>query len=116
DLFADHGVAIGRDDADLGNLVIARHRLGAGLDVLDHLADGEIGAALEVHRVHAGRDRLHAFAHDGLGQHGGGGGAVAGGVVGLRGHFAHHLCAHVLELVLQLDLLGDGNAVLGDAG
>ena len=34
---------------------------------------------------------------------------------GLRGDFAHHLRAHVLELVLEFDLLGDGDAVLGDA-
>ncbi len=27
----------------------------------------------------------------------------------------HHLRAHVLKLVLKLDLLGDGDAVLGDA-
>ncbi len=40
---------------------------------------------------------------------------VAGGVVGLGGDFAHHLRAHVLEFVLELDLLGDGDAVLGDA-
>ena len=33
----------------------------------------------------------------------------------LRGDFAHHLRAHVLELVGQLDFLGDGHAVLGDA-
>ena len=32
----------------------------------------------------------------------------------LRGDLAHHLRAHVLELVLELDLLGDGDAVLGD--
>jgi hypothetical protein len=38
-----------------------------------------------------------------------------GDVVGLRGHFAHHLGAHVLELVVQLDFLGDRHAVLGDA-
>ena len=30
-------------------------------------------------------------------------------------HLAHHLGAHVLELVGELDLLGDGDAVLGDA-
>jgi hypothetical protein len=77
--------------------------------------DGQVDAALQVHRVHAGGNRLHAFAHDGLGQHGGGGGAVAGDVVGLGGDFAHHLRAHVLELVLQFDFLGDGHAVLGDA-
>ncbi len=45
----------------------------------------------------------------------GGGGAVAGHVVGLLGDLAHHLRAHVLELVLELDLLGDGDAVLGRA-
>ena len=33
----------------------------------------------------------------------------------LRGDFAHHLRAHVLELVGELDVLGDGHAVLGDA-
>ena len=49
------------------------------------------------------------------GENGGGGGAVTGEVGGLRGDFAHHLRAHVLELVLELDLLGDGDAVLGDA-
>src|SRR5664279_848140 len=27
-----------------------------------------------------------------------------------------HLCAHVLELVLELDFLGDRHTVLGDAG
>ena len=33
----------------------------------------------------------------------------------LRGDLAHHLRAHVLELVGKLDFLGDGHAVLGDA-
>ena len=98
--------AISSDDFDL---------LGALLDVLDDRGDGDVDAALEVHRVHAGGDRLGAFADDRLGEHGRGGGAVAGDVVGLRGDFAHHLGAHVLELVVELDLLGDGDAVLGDA-
>ena len=49
------------------------------------------------------------------GEHRRGGGAVAGDVAGLRGDLAHHLGAHVLELVGELDLLGDGDAVLGDA-
>ena len=49
------------------------------------------------------------------GEHGRGGGAVAGEVIGLLRDFAHHLRAHVLELVFELDLLGDGDAVLGDA-
>ena len=85
------------------------------LQLLDHGFDREVDAALEVHRVHAGGNRLGAFLDDRLGEHGRGGGAVTGEVRGLRGDFAHHLGAHVLELVFELDLLGDGDAVLGDA-
>ena len=33
----------------------------------------------------------------------------------LGGDLAHHLRAHVLELVVELDFLGDSDAVLGDA-
>ena len=85
------------------------------LQLLDDVLDREVDAALEVHRVHAGGNRLGAFLDDRLGEHGRGGGAVTGEVRGLRGDFAHHLRAHVLELVFELDLLGDGDAVLGDA-
>ena len=112
---ADLMVAVRRDGADLGDLVVRGDLLGVGLEVLDDRLDGEVDAALEVHRVHAGGDRLGAFLHDRLGEHGGGGGAVAGDVGGLGGDLAHHLRAHVLELVLKLDFLGDGDAVLGDA-
>ena len=52
----------------------------------------------------------------GLCQQGGGGGAVACHVVGLGGHLAHQLRAHVLKRIVQLDLLGDGHAVVGDQG
>ena len=72
-------------------------------------------AALQVHRVHAGGNRLGAFAHDRLGEHGRRGGAVASDIIGLGGDFAHHLGAHVLELVLKLDFLRDRHAVLGGA-
>ena len=112
---ADCGVAIGGDGADLGDFLGGLNLLGARLDVLHDGENGEIDAALEVHRVHAGGNRFGALADDRGGEHGRGGGAVAGEVVGLRGHLAHHLGAHVLELVGELDLLGDGDAVLGDA-
>src|SRR6185312_9607896 len=75
------------------------HALVANL--LDRLG-GEIDATLQVHRVHAGSNRLRAFANDRLRQHGRGGGAVTGEVGRLRGDFAHHLRAHVLELVFEL--------------
>ena len=49
-----------------------------------------------------------------LGEHGGRGGAVTGDVVGLGGDFLDELGAHVLERVLELDLLGDRHTVVGD--
>ena len=97
-----HG-AIGGDHADLGDLFAARDVLRTALEVFNDLGHGEIDAALEVHRVHARGDRLHAFGHDRLCQHGGSGGAVTGGVVRLRCDFLDHLRAHVLELVLEFD-------------
>ncbi len=71
-------------------------------------------AALDQHRIHAGGGVLQAFAVDRLGQHDGGGRAVAGHVAGLAGDHVHELGAHVLEGLRQLDLLGDRHAVLGD--
>ena len=108
-------VAVGRDGADLGDFLGSLDLLGVLGEVGDDVGHGEVDAALQVHRVHAGGNRLVAFLDDRLGEHGRGGGAVAGDVVGLRGDLAHHLRAHVLELVGKLDLLGDGDAVLGDA-
>ena len=115
DHVADRLVAVGGDGADLGDLLGGLHFLGAALDVLDHRRHRDVDAALQVHRVHAGGDQLEALAHDRCGQDRRGRRAVAGAVVGLGGDFAHHLRAHVLELVLELDFLGHGDAVLGDA-
>src|SRR6266436_5056405 len=112
---ADFGVAIGRDGADLGDLLVRGDFLGVRLQVLHDRLDGEVNAALEVHRVHAGGDRLGTFPHDCVREDGRRGGAVAGEIRGLARDFAHHLGAHVLELVLKLDFLGDRHTVLGDA-
>ena len=114
-MLADLAVAIGRDGADLRHLVVGGELLRLGLQLGDHGVDGEIDAALDVHGIGAGRDRLGAFLDDRLGEHGGRRGAVARDVGGLGGDLAQHLRAHVLELVLELDLLGDGDAVLGHA-
>src|ERR1700735_5303848 len=84
------------------------------LDVLDHRGHRNVDAALEIHRVHAGGDKFEPFLHDRGRKHRSGRGAVAGEVRGLGGNLAKHLRAHVLELVFEFDLLGDGHAVLGD--
>ena len=115
ELGADLGVAVGRDGADLGDLVIGSDLLGLRLQLFDDGRNSLIDAAAQVHRVGAGSNRLGAFLDDRLGEHGGGGGAVAGEIGGLRGDLLEHLGAHVLELVLKLDFFGDGHAVLRDA-
>ena len=114
--FADRLVAIGRDGTDLGDLTARGDLLCLVLQLLDHGCDGEVNAALQIHRVGAGGDGLCPFAHDGVGEQGCGGGAIPSRVRSLRGDFTHHLGAHILELVLKLDLLRHRHAVLGDAG
>ncbi|MCC2664390.1 MAG: hypothetical protein K0S35_2312 [Geminicoccaceae bacterium] len=114
DHLADARIAVGGDGADLGDLGLGGDRARVLLDLLDHDPDRLVDAALEVHRVHTGGHRLGALAHDRLGEHGRGGGAVTGLVGGLARDLAQHLRAHVLEAVGELDLLGDGHPVLGD--
>ena len=75
---------------------------------------GLLDAALERHRVGAGGDVLQALVHDRLAQDGGGRRAVTGDVVGLGGDLLGELRADVLERVVQLDVLGDRHAVVGD--
>ena len=79
---------------------------------LDRLVD----APLQLHGVVAGCYQLCAFLVNRLGKNGGGGRSVAGDVGGLARHFFHHLGAHVLELVFQLDFFGDGDSVLRYGG
>src|SRR5438874_668496 len=113
---ADLGVAVGGDGADLGDFLVRGDLLGVLDEVGDHGFHRQSDTTLQVHRVHAGGNRLGAFTNDRSREHGCGGGAVAGGIRRLGSDFAHHLRAHILELVVELDLLGDGDAVLGDAG
>src|ERR1700730_8468031 len=101
---ADLGVAIGGDGADLGDFLVRGDLLGVLDEVGDHGVHCQVDTTLQVHRIHAGGNRLGAFPDDRRGQHGRGGGAVTGNVGGLRCHLAHHLRPHVLESVLELNL------------
>ena len=115
DLAADFFFAVGGNRADLCDFVAILDLACRAFDRLDNLGGGQIDPALEIHRVHPGSYSLETFANDGLGQNRGGGGAVAGFVVGAAGDFFHHLRAHVFELVLKFDFLGNRHTVFGDA-
>ena len=115
DELADRAVLRG-DGRDVGDLVLAVDRAGDLEQALADATDGLVDAALEVHRRAAGGDDLEALADHRLGQHGRGGGAVTGDVVGLGGDLLGELGAEVLVRVLELDLAGDGDTVVGDRG
>ena len=105
-------VGVGGNGANLGDFLVGRRGLRNLLELIDGGGNSLVDAALEVHRVHAGSNELHAFVNDRLGENRRGRRAVAGVVARLRGNFAHHRGAHVFELVLEFDFLGDGHAVL----
>ena len=86
----------------MGDFLVGRRRLADLAELFDGGGDGLVDAALEIHRVHAGGNELHAFVNDGLGENRGGRRAVAGVVARLGGDFTHHDGA---------DFLGDGHAV-----
>src|SRR5262249_19111825 len=87
---ADGLVIVGGNGAHLGNHVAAdrfgkavKKTLAAIAVFVDGPADvgnSALDAALEGHGIGAGSHRLHAVAIDGLGQNGGGGGAVTGNI------------------------------------
>src|SRR6201999_4180626 len=78
--------------------------------------DSGLDALLHAHRVGAGGHVAQALANHGPGQHGGGGGAVTGDVVGLLGDLLDQLGPDLLVRVLELDLLGDAHTIVGDGG
>ena len=114
DDLADVGVPVGRDGGNLRDFRAVADLLGNAGEFFDQDHDGLVDAALESRWVRTRRHVAETFLVDGLGEHGRGGGAVAGDVAGLAGDLTHELRAHVLVGVFQFDLLGDGHAVLGD--
>jgi hypothetical protein len=113
---ADRGVATGGDGRGGGDLLLGLDVLGLREQLLDDGSDGRLDAALEAHRVGAGGDVAQALADQRLGEDGGGRRAVTGDVVGLLRDLLDELGADLLVGVLEVDLLGDGDTVVGDRG
>ena len=102
------------DGGDGGHVGLVVHVAGGVAQRVADGLDGLVHAALEAHRVGAGGDGAQALVHHRLGEHGRGGGAVTGDVVGLGGDLLGELRTEVLERVVELDLAGDGHTVVGD--
>src|SRR5579872_1080211 len=115
DQLADLGV-LRRDRRDVRDLGLLLHVTRGLEQPVGDLGRGGVDAALEVHRVRAGGDRAQPEVHHRLGQDRSRRGAVPGDVVGLGGDLLGELGPEVLVRVLQLHLLGDGHAVVGDGG
>ena len=117
DEFADIGVVIGGNGSDLLDLAeVVADFLALLLEVGDNGSDCFVDTPLEVHRICTGGDVLDTYVNDRLREDGGGGGAVAGLLVGLRGYLLDHLCAHVGEAVFEFNFLCYGYTVLGYLG
>ena len=84
------------------------------LDILNNLGYGLVDTALQVHWVGTCCDILQTLVDDSLSEDGCCGCTIAGIVTSLAGNALDELCASILEFVLQLYLLGNGNTVLGN--
>ena len=115
DHVANLHVAAGGDGRDVGELLVG-NLLGEPLEDIDELGDGGLHAAGELHGVGTGHDDLHALGDHRRGEHGGGGGAVTREVVGLLRRLADEARADVLDGILEVNLLGDGDTVVDDLG
>jgi len=88
--------------------------VGVGQQALDDGGHGLVDTATHGDRVGAGGHVAQTLANQGLGEDGRGGRTVTGDVVGLLGDLLDELGADLLVGVLELDLLGDGDTVVGD--
>ncbi len=108
-------LAVGsRDGGNLGDLLFGVGGHGQVVQRLGRCNNGCLDALLERHRVGASSHVLQALTHERPSEHGGRRGAVTSNVVGLLGNFFDELCADLLEGVFEVDLLGDGDTVVGD--
>jgi len=103
-----------RHGSHTGNIIAAANGLALFLDTGHSSVHSGLDAVLHNHGIGTGSHILHALAHQRLSQQRSSGGAVTGIVIGLGRNFLHQLGAHILKRLLQLNLLGNGHAVVGD--
>ena len=97
---------------------VTLHPVGITVERIGALQDQQVAGGVDEQEADqqgaaGGHHQLAALAEDRLRQHRRRGGAVTGHVRGLAGDLLHQLGAQVLEVVLELDLLGHRDAVVG---
>ena len=85
-------------------------------DFFDQEGGRFVDTALEGDRIGASGDVAHTLFNDGVGQHGGGGGTVASGVVGFGSGLTNQGNASVLDVVFEFNFLSNGDAIVDDLG
>ena len=83
-------------------------------ETLNDLVDSELNAASQIHWVHAGGDRFASLLEDSTSKNSGSGRAITSLVVGLASHLLDKVGTDVVVAVAKLDVLGHGDAILGD--
>ena len=110
------GLVTGADGGNSADVLATADRGAAGAHRVGHRIRGRQDTDAQRHRRGAGGEVVQPLGDHRARQHGGGGGAVAGDVVGLGGDLLDQLRPHVLEVVLELEVAGNGRAVVGDLG
>ena len=111
-----YDLVAGGNSADAGDIIGTVDLLCACLEAFDSAVNSLFHTLAQDHGVRACGNVLHALVDHCLGKQSCGRCTVARSVVGLCGDFLDELSAHVLGGVVKLDLLGDGNTVIGDKG
>ena len=106
---------VGGNGSHIGNLIVSHRFRNIFLKLFNNGLHALIKAALEGDRVNTGRNILHAFAHNGLGQNRGRSRAIAHIIVGFAGHFLHQFHAGIFKLIFHFNFFSDRDAVLGNS-
>ena len=113
---ADRAVVVGTDSPNLRHFFGTLHLLCHLREAADGSRHGLLNSPAHSHWIAASSHHAGALAENRPGEHGRGGGAVAGEIGGLGGNFVHELRAHVFEGILQINLLAHSHAVFRDGG
>ena len=105
-----------RDGGGVGDLLGGLNLGGVAEQALNNSLNGLVDTATQSDGVGASHYVAQTLVNQGLSQNGSGGGTVTGDVVGLLSNFLGQLSTDLLERLFELDLLGDGDAVVGDGG